>query len=230
MMIRNSLLLNVILAVLALSPLCHAQNEEPPSLDSVIALVRDGMQANKTTIVGEAMDLNDKDAAAFWPIYRQYEYERSRLDDGRVDVIKEYAEKYPDLTDAEAEAMADRMFECDSRLAALKKRYFKKFNKVLPALMVTKFFQLERRIDLMMDLKVEFSLPPLTQAKFAGQRGSTWQNRLRNDTRLPSHDPQRLLSIAFDLALRQVSASSHRFSARRATLSLDPGMPARTAA
>ena len=120
-MIRNSLLLNVSLAVLALSSLCHAQNDEPSSFDSVIALVRSGMQATKTTIVGEAMDFNDKDAAAFWPIYRQYEYERSRLDDGRVDVIKEYTEKYPDLTDAEAEAMADRMFECDSRLAALKK-------------------------------------------------------------------------------------------------------------
>jgi hypothetical protein len=172
MMIRNSLLLNVSLAVLALSPLCHAQNDEQPSFDSVIALVRDSMQANKTTIVGDAMDLSDKDAAAFWPIYRQYEYKRSRLDDGRVAVIKEYTQKYPALTDAEAEEMANRMFECDSRLAALKKTYFKRFNKVLPALTVTKFFQLERRIDLMMDLKVESSLPPLTQAKYAGQGGS----------------------------------------------------------
>ncbi len=165
MMIRSSLLLNVSLAVLALSPPCHAQNEAPASFDSAIALVRAGMQADKTTIVGEAMDLSDKDSEAFWPIYRQYEFERSRLDDARVKVIKEYAGKYPDLTDAEAEVMADRMFECDSRLAILKKRYFKKFNKVLPALTVTKFFQLERRIDLMMDLKVESTLPPLTQAE-----------------------------------------------------------------
>lgn len=168
-MIRKSLLLNVSLAVLALSPLCHAQNDEPPSFDSAIALIRAGMQANKTTIVGEAMDFNDKDAAVFWPIYRRYEYERSRLDDGRADVIKEYTEKYPDLTDAEALAMADRMFECDSRIAALKKRYFKKFNKVLPALKVTKFFQLEHRIDLMMDMKVESMLPPLTMAQYVDQ-------------------------------------------------------------
>jgi hypothetical protein len=168
-MIRNFLLLNVSLAVLALSPICRAQNEELPSFDSVIAMVRDGIQVNKTAIVGEAMGFNDKDAASFWPIYRQYEYERTRLDDGRVDVIKEYAEKYPNLTDTEAEAMADRMFEYDSRLAALKKTYFKKFNKVLPALTVTKFFQLERRIDLMMDMKVESTLPPLTQAEYDEQ-------------------------------------------------------------
>lgn len=162
-MIRIPLLRKVSMAVLALAPLCPAQNQEPPSFDSAIALVRAGIQANKTAIIGQAMALNDKDAAAFWPIYRQYEYERSKLDDGRVDVIKEYTEKYPNLTDAEAEAMANRMFECDTRLAALKKAYFKKFARALPALTVTTFFQLERRIDLMMDMKVESTLPPLTQ-------------------------------------------------------------------
>jgi hypothetical protein len=31
---------------------------------------------------------------------------------------------------------------------------------------VAKFFQLERRIDLMMDMQVEASLPPLTQAQY----------------------------------------------------------------
>ena len=166
-MIRNYLLLNVTVALLALAPLCRAQNEDPPSLDSAIALVRANMQANKTVITGQAMEFNDKDAAAFWPIYRQYEYERSKLDDGRVNVIKEYTDKYPDLTDAEAQVMANRLFECDSRLAALKKTYFKKFTKVLPALTVAKFFQLERRIDLMMDMKVESTLPPLTQLQNA---------------------------------------------------------------
>jgi hypothetical protein len=169
MMIRNSLLLNVSVAVLALAPLCRAQNEDPPSFDSAISVVRAEIQANKTTIVGQAMNFGDKDGAVFWPIYRQYEYERSKLDDKRVDVIKEYTDKYPDLTDAEAQAMTNRMFECDSRITAMKVRYFRKFNKVLPALTVTRFFQLERRIDLMVDMKVESTLPPLSPIQFVQQ-------------------------------------------------------------
>jgi len=168
-MIRNSLMLSIISAVFTLLPICHAQSGAPASIDSAIALIRARLQADKATIVGEAMGFSDKDAAAFWPTYRQYEYERSRLDDGREVVIKEYTRKYPNLTDAEAKAMADRMFECDSQIAALKKRYFKKFNKVLPALTVTKFFQLEHRIDLMMDMKVESALPPLTETQYAEQ-------------------------------------------------------------
>ncbi len=33
----------------------------------------------------------------------------------------------------------------------------------------TMFFQLERRIDLLIDMQVESSLPPLTQAKYVEQ-------------------------------------------------------------
>ena len=130
---------------------------------SAMEVMRADVGADRAKIITVAMNFSDKDAAAFWPIYRKYEYERSTVDDRRLAVIKEYAEKYSTLTDADAKSMAERMFDCDSRLAALKKTYFKRFNKVLPALTVTKFFQLEHRIDLLVDMKVESSLPPLTR-------------------------------------------------------------------
>ncbi len=164
-MMKNSALLMIMFAMLAFCPLGRAQD----SIDSAIEVARSQMQADKATILTATMTFSDKDGAAFWPIYRQYEHERSVLDDGRVSVIKEYTQKYPNLSDAEAKDMAERMFEYDSRLAALKKKYFKRFNKVLPALTVTKFFQLDRRIDLLIDMQVETSLPPLTQTKYAGQ-------------------------------------------------------------
>jgi hypothetical protein len=170
-MMKHSPLLMVIFAMLAFPAFGRAQ-EEQPNIDSAIEVARANMRADRATVITQAMNFSDKEAAAFWPIYRQYEYERSRLDDGRVAVIKEYSQKYPALTDPEAKAMAEQMFEYDSRLAALKKKYYKKFNKVLPALTVTKFFQLDRRVDLLMDMNVESSLPPLTQAHYAGQRGS----------------------------------------------------------
>ena len=167
-MIRNSSLLMVIFAM---AVFCRAQ-EQASTIDSTIAVARANMRADRVNVITQAMAFNDKEGAAFWPIYKQYEYERSRLDDSRAAVIKEYALKYPVLTDAEAKAMAEQMLECDSRLAELKKKYYKKFNKVLPALTVAKFFQLERRVDLLMDMQVESSLPPLTDAKYAGQERS----------------------------------------------------------
>ncbi|HVO60112.1 MAG TPA: hypothetical protein VMT53_04215 [Terriglobales bacterium] len=153
-----------------LSPICRAQQE--PSFDSAVEVVRADERADRATLITATMKFNDKEAAAFWPIYRRYEHERSLVDDGRVAIIKEYTQKFPNFSDAEAKSMAERMFQYDARLAALRKTYYKKFNKVLPALTVTKFFQLDRRIDLLMDMRVESTLPPLTQPQDNGSGGN----------------------------------------------------------
>ena len=178
-MIKNSALLMITFVMLTFGPLGRAQDQEPPTIDSAIAVVRANMKAGRTTLITTGMNFNDKDGAAFWPIYQQYEYERSRLDDRRAVVIKEYTQKYPNLTDAEAKAMADQMLDCDSRLAQLKKKYYKKFNKVFRFLRCRgSSIRTSRR--LMMDMQVEASLPPLTQANTAA-RQVAWQNRLSNE-------------------------------------------------
>ena len=161
----KSVLLTTI-AMLTFSILGSAQTQEI-GYNSSIEVARADSRAQRANIVGTAMNLSDKEASVFWPVYRQYEYQRSTLEDSRVAIIKEYADKYPVLTDAEAKGMAERMFEYEFHLTALKKTYFKKFNKVLSALTVTKFFQLDRRIDLLADMNLESGLPPLTQARDA---------------------------------------------------------------
>jgi Spy/CpxP family protein refolding chaperone len=164
-MMKNCALLVATFAMVAFCPLGRAQDQEP-NIDSTIAMARANMRADRIALITTGMNFNDKEGAAFWPLYQQYEYERSRVDDRRAAVIKQYTQKYPNLTDAEAKSMAEEMFDCESRLAELKKKYYKKFNKVLPALTVAKFFQLERRVDLLMDMNVEYSLPPLTRAQY----------------------------------------------------------------
>jgi hypothetical protein len=107
----------IVAATIVLLPFCHAQNL-PNSLNSSIELVRAGAQADRVNIITVAMNFSDKEGAAFWPLYRKYSYERSTLDDRRAAVIKEYAARYPSLTDSEAKEMALRMFQCEANLAA----------------------------------------------------------------------------------------------------------------
>ena len=144
--------------------------QPPQDLDSMITMVRANMQADRASLVASAMNLNTKEAGPFWRIYEDYEHERSRIDDGRVAVIKEYTQSYFALTDSEARDMAEKMIGYDSRIAALKKKYYKRFNRELPAYTVTKFFQVDHRLDLIMDMKVEWSLPPLTAAAYSKQK------------------------------------------------------------
>jgi len=165
-LLRSSLLLVIVSA--SLSPLCLAQilgqakaGDQPVSIDSAIEVARADIRADKNAMISSGMNFNEKEGAAFWPVYRKYEYERSTVEDLRATVIKEYAAKYTSMTDAEAKTMADRLFECDTREIELRKKYFKEFNKVLPAITVAKFFQLEHRIDLLIGMKIESSLPAL---------------------------------------------------------------------
>ena len=139
---------------------CAAQAEEP-SFDSYVDMMRADFHSDKVTIITEAMRFSDRDAKAFWPVYKNYDSELSKLNDQRVQVIKEYDRRFVTMNDAEAKSIAQRMFDYESRVAELKKRYFKQFNKVLPAFTVTKFFELEHRFDLMVDMQVVAALPSL---------------------------------------------------------------------
>jgi len=162
-------LLTIAVALFAASSLCHAQIQAT-NLGSAIELARADMRSQRTEIINATMQLSDKDAAAFWPIYRKYEYERSILDDGRAAVVKEYAEKYTTITEADAKSMTNRMLGYESRDIALKKKYVKEFSKVLSATTVAKFFQLDHRIDLLMGMQIESALPPLWRTQDAQQQ------------------------------------------------------------
>ena len=178
--LRKPTLFTMMVTLLVASPLCRAQ-VQATSLGSAIELARADMRSQRTEIITVTMQLSDKDAPAFWPIYRKYEYERSIVDDGRAAVVKEYAQKYSTITDADAKSMTDRMLDYDSRDIALKKKYVKEFSKVLSATTVAKFFQLDHRIDLLMAMQIESSLPPLwrqadVEKQNADQKNTTSQN------------------------------------------------------
>jgi hypothetical protein len=51
----------------------------------------------------------------------------------------------------------------------LNKKYFKEFNKVLPAHTAVRFFQPENRLDLILDLQLAANLPPVLAKSGATQ-------------------------------------------------------------
>ena len=154
-----------------------AQSSAPtgdPSLDAYIDALRADLRSGKIEVIASAMQFNDRDAAAFWPVYKKYEVEQAKLNDERVQVIKSYADNWTTLTDAEAKGLAERSLELENRRAELKEKYFGEFNKVLPGLTVAKFVQLEYRLDLLVDMKIALELPALL-ARPSGMPSGTSQ-------------------------------------------------------
>ncbi len=161
-MIRKFAFFTVALAILTMPSIIGAQTQTPVDVSAKGGTAQNA-QPDRAAIISYTMDFSPKDATAFWPIYQEYERERSALYDRRIVVLKEYEEKYLSMSDDDAKAMANRMFEYDSQAMEVNRKYFKKFSKVLPTYTVVKFFQVEHRIDLMMEAKATPPLPPLPE-------------------------------------------------------------------
>ena len=134
------------------------------------------LRADKAQVINDAIQFNDQDAAAFWPVYKKYQAEEARLDDQRMQLVKSYADHWTTLSDAEARELVQKSLALESRRADLRSKYFDRFNQVLPGLTVAKFFQLEHRLDLLVDLRIASELPSLlvrSAATPSGARAST---------------------------------------------------------
>jgi hypothetical protein len=63
------------------------------------------------------------------------------------------------LTDAEAETAVNQWVGVDQSVADLRKRYIPTFHKVLSLKNTALFYQLDRRVQLLIDIQLASSLP-----------------------------------------------------------------------
>jgi hypothetical protein len=151
----------ILLSLVAFSNVSAAQSNGP-SVDSYIESLRADTRADKVAIITDAMQFNDQDSKIFWPVYRKYEADLMKVNDQRVTLIKSYADKFNTMTDADAKAMIEQSLDFESRRTDVKKKYAKEFQKAgLSSLTVAKFIQLERRLDLLIDIQIASELPSL---------------------------------------------------------------------
>lgn len=131
------------------------------NLRTFVELVRNDIRGEKDVIIDENMDFTQDEAAGFWPVQREYNDDLEKLLDQRYDVVREYLTKYSDksMTDSDATRLAEKMFDIEEKRTALKRKYFKKFCKVVPAVKAARFFQIENQLNAAIDLRVAASLP-----------------------------------------------------------------------
>jgi hypothetical protein len=146
-----------------------AQNAEAPAparsqvrernLHAYIELLRSDLRTQKIALITEVMQFTEQEDAAFWPLYRDYEFDLSRLNDDRVRLIDRYAEVYSALTDATADELVTKALDVEARRTALKQKYYARLKTALPWRTAARVIQVENQIQLLMDLQIAASLP-----------------------------------------------------------------------
>ncbi len=131
--------------------------------DDDIQMLRKNLREERKQVVAANMKLTPAEAEKFWPIYDQYVSELVQNNNTKYALIKQYVQQQGDLTDAQAETAVKQWIQVDESLAQLRLKYVPLFRKVLSAKSTAQFYQVDRRIQLMIDLQLASALPVAEQ-------------------------------------------------------------------
>jgi hypothetical protein len=124
-----------------------------------IQLLRSDVQAGKNQVIADTMQFTDAESAAFWPVYRDYVRDQQEIGDDRVQLVKDYAKNYDSMDDAKAKDMVQRMINIEDKTLNLREDYWPKFMKALKAKRAAKFYQVDNRLTLIINLQLTSEIP-----------------------------------------------------------------------
>jgi len=122
-------------------------------------LTNEVIKAKKKQIVGANMKLTEEEQKAFWPLYENYQAELSKLEDKEIALITMYAENYQDMTDEKAQDLLEQFLAVDEEALKVRRAHVKKFLKVLPAKRVARYFQVENKLDAIVNYDLARGIP-----------------------------------------------------------------------
>lgn len=128
-----------------------------------IDLMRRNIRQDKAEILGSIMALSAADAAKFWPIYTDYDAQLTKLNDRRVEIIKEYAQNYNDMTDTKADELMQEALYYQKQRQELLVATYQKVKQALGGITAARFAQVEHQLLLIIDLQIDSALPVIGQ-------------------------------------------------------------------
>jgi hypothetical protein len=136
--------------------------EEPAKtsgIDQDIQMLRKDLRDMKKKIVAANMELTAAEAAKFWPVYDEYTRETTRLNDDLLALIKEYAQTYDKMTDAQAQSLTKRALAADDAANQLRIKYVPLFTQAVQAKKTARFMQIDRRLALLVNVQLSSEIP-----------------------------------------------------------------------
>lgn len=127
--------------------------------DHDIQLLRQDIRSQKKQLIAANLTLTDAEATKFWPVYDQYTAELVKINDVKYAAIKDYAEKWGTMTNEQALALINKSLGVDQSVAQLRIKYVPIFQKVIPGTKVATFFQMDRRLQMLIDAQLASQLP-----------------------------------------------------------------------
>jgi len=157
---KQFLVMGVFLSFCAAPVLAQSGGQQSGQGDEV-AQGRAMVRAARDQIIRSEMQLTEAEAADFWPLYEKYRSETNQVMDRLGDLIADYIRRYDaaDLTNEYADELVKSHLQIKKDLLAIQERSLPLFGKVIPALKVARFYQLENKINADIDIQLALAIP-----------------------------------------------------------------------
>ena len=123
------------------------------------------IKADKKLLVAENMQLTEGEAKAFWPVYEQFQSELLAIRTRTAKLIEDYAKSYSSMTNDTAKKLIDENMAIEGLRLKLNNDYLPKFRKVLPETKVTRYYQIESKINAALYYELAANIPLIQAAK-----------------------------------------------------------------
>ena len=105
------------------------------------------------------MELTQEQGEIFWPLYNAYASELEKWFDSYLGILKEYEAKIDQLTDDEANALMERVFELRKKRLSLMKTSYEKMAQDLGPKIAIRFQQIDSRLNLAIEINIAADVP-----------------------------------------------------------------------
>jgi hypothetical protein len=122
-------------------------------------LVKDKIKADKKLFVADNMQLTEKEAKGFWPVYESFQKDLGKHNERLLKMIEDYAQNYETMTDQKAQIFTRDYLALETARVKLLQSYVPKFSKVLGNKKTARYLQLENKINAVLRFDLAANIP-----------------------------------------------------------------------
>jgi hypothetical protein len=148
---RRTSILVALAGLLAVPTVASAQATD-------MAVTRQQIQADRQSIVAENLPLPEAQASAFWPVYQAYRADIGKVTDQLQSLLTDPVAG-DTVTDKEITYRLAKWFSVNEQRAKVQNRYMGKFTKAIGAQNTLRFYQIENRLDLIVEASIASAIP-----------------------------------------------------------------------
>ncbi len=105
------------------------------------------IKAQKVAFITEQLDLSEKEAQGFWPIYNAYEDTVEGIKSGDIRTVRMKMRQNPNMSETEADQLISKLLKAEEAMLEAKVKLVNDLKKVIPSIKILKLKSVEEQFN-----------------------------------------------------------------------------------